>query len=407
MRRFFLLAYIVAIPFIASGQQTIGFTLPEAEKKVSLDFELFNNLIVIPVTINKFLVVKFIVDTGSEAIILTEKAFGDMVGLQYVRSLNITGPGIIDSVEAFVATNVTLNLPGGVRGQQMSMLVLKEDYLQLKENLGDEIYGIIGYDLFSRFVVEVNYDSRKLILHDPKTYKPKKKKFSKIIMDDTKPFIQASVQQGDREQAVKLLVDTGASHPLLLDVHNTDDLRVPSLTIEARLGQGIGGEIPGVIGRMGRCNFGVFKFDNVIVSIPERGVYSEAIKRGSRHGTLGGELLRRFNPVFDYRNKKLYLRKSKAHKDPFEFDMSGLTLGTTKSSQDTMVVRLVEPGTPAFEAGVKEGDKVLYVNGEDLTTSKLSEINGILRKKPGSRIRLVLWKDEEYVTRRFRLRRRI
>ena len=113
MRRFFLLAYIVAIPFIASGQQTIGFTLPEAEKKVSLDFELFNNLIVIPVTINKFLVVKFIVDTGSEAIILTEKAFGDMVGLQYVRSLNITGPGIIDSVEAFVATNVTLNLPGG------------------------------------------------------------------------------------------------------------------------------------------------------------------------------------------------------------------------------------------------------------------------------------------------------
>ena len=407
MRRFFLIICIAGIPFLSSSQQTIGFTLPEEEKKVTIDFELFNNLIVIPVTINKFLVVKFIVDTGSEAIILTEKAFGDMVGLQYVRTLNITGPGIIDSVEAFVATNVALNLPGGIRGQQMSMLVLKEDYLQLKENLGDEIYGIIGYDMFSRFVVEINYDSRKLTLHDPKTFKPKKKKNIEVVMDDTKPFIQAYVSQGDRQQAVKLLVDTGASHPLLLDVYNTDDLRVPSETIDARLGQGIGGEIPGVVGRMGRCNFGVFKFDDVIVSIPERDVYSEAIKRGSRHGTVGGELLRRFNPIFDYRNKKLYLRKSKAHKDPFEFDMSGLTLGTTTNSLDTMVARQVEPGTPAYEAGIEEGDKILYINGENLTSSKLSEINGILRKKPGSRIRVVLWKEEEYITKRFRLRRRI
>ncbi|MEL7006646.1 MAG: hypothetical protein AAFN93_28560, partial [Bacteroidota bacterium] len=50
---------------------------------------------------------------------------------------NITGPGIIDSVEAYVATNVGLALPGGVRGQKMSILVLKEDYLKLQENLGD------------------------------------------------------------------------------------------------------------------------------------------------------------------------------------------------------------------------------------------------------------------------------
>ncbi len=400
---FFFLVFIQQ----ATSQQTIGFTLPPGEKKVTIEFELFNNLVVVPVTINKFLVVKFIVDTGSEATILTEKAFGDLVGLSYVRTLNITGPGIVDSVEAFVATNVSLNLPGGILGRKMSMLVLKEDYLRLRENLGDEIYGIVGYDLFQRFVVEINYDTRKLVLHDPKYYKPRKRAYTELIMDDTKPFVEGFIKQGGTSNLVKLMVDTGASHPLLLDVHNTDDLHMPSETLEAHLGQGIGGEIPGFVGRVGRYSMGNFKFDDVLVSIPEPGVYSEAIKRGSRHGTLGGEMLRRFNPIFDYSRKKLFLRKSKVHRDPFEFDMSGLTLTASRKSLDTLVAKSVEPGTPADEAGIREGDNILFINGEDLTTSKLSEINGILRRKNGSRIRVVLWRDEEYVTKRFRLKRRI
>ena len=173
MRRV-LLPIFLLFSLSISAQQTIGFVFPKKQKKVSFKFEMYNNLIVIPVSINNFLSMKFIVDTGAEASVLTEKAFGDLVGLNYVRTMYIDGPGVRDSVEAYVATEVTLGLPEGITGHKMSMLVLKEDSLGLKEILGDEIYGIIGYDIFRRFVVEIDYDDLKITLHDPKRYKPRR-----------------------------------------------------------------------------------------------------------------------------------------------------------------------------------------------------------------------------------------
>lgn len=410
MKRFLLISLICLFGLTAFSQQTIGFVFPKKkQKKVSFKFELYNNLIVIPVSINNFLSMKFIVDTGAEATVLTEKAFGDLVGLNYVREIHIAAPGIRDSVEAYVATNVTLGLPENISGNQMSMLVLKEDYLGLKENLGDEIYGIIGYDIFRRFVVEIDYDDLKLTLHNPRKYKPRKYfEAIDISLDDTKPYIRSNLTSDNGNgNSVKLMVDTGASHALLLDVHNTDDLSMPEETITARLGQGLGGEISGMVGRLNKYEIGRYGFDEVLVSIPYEGSYSNAIKRGSRHGTVGGELLSRFNPTFDYFNGKLYLSKSRNHSRGFEFDMSGISLGVKKEYLDTLVVKHLEEDSPAAVAGVKEGDRVLNINGRNLSNSRLSDLNALLRKKHGMRIKMKLYRDGAVYRRKFRLKRMI
>lgn len=408
MKRFLLPIFICFISLALPAQQTIGFVFPKKQKKISFKFELYNNLIVIPVSINNFLSMKFIVDTGAEATVLTEKAFGDLVGLDYVREIHISGPGVIDSVEAFVATNVTLGLPEGITGHRMSMLVLKEDYLGLKENLGDEIYGIIGYDIFRRFVVEIDYDNLKLTLHDPKRYKPRKYfEAIDISLNDTKPFIQSNLTTDGSSNNVKLMVDTGASHALLLDIYNTDDLTVPEETITARLGQGLGGEISGMIGRLTKYEIGKYDFNEVLVSIPFEGSYSTAIKRGSRHGTVGGELLCRFNPTFDYFAGKLYLAKGKLYSKDFEFDMSGITLGVKEKFLDSLVVKHLDDESPAAEVGILEGDRILSINGKNLSNSRLSELNALLRKKDGMKIRMRLSRDGVVHRRIFRLRRMI
>ena len=409
MRRFLLPLFICLIGFVSPAQETIGFVFPKNKKKISFRFELYNNLIVIPVSINNFLSMKFIVDTGAEASVLTEKAFGDLVGLNYVRQIYISGPGVIDSVEAYVATDVTLGLPEGISGNKMSMLVLKEDYLNLKENLGDEIYGIIGYDIFRRFVVEIDYDDLRLTLHDPKRYKPRRYfEAIDISLNDTKPFIRSNLST-DKGSAngVKLMVDTGASHALLLDVFNTDDLTLPEETITARLGQGLGGEIPGMIGRLDHYEIGKYNFDEVLVSIPYEGSYSTAIKRGSRHGTVGGELLCRFNPTFDYFRGKLYLSRGKLYSKDFEFDMSGITLGVKKQYLDSLVVKHLDEESPAAEVGIVPGDRIISINGKNLANARLSELNALLRKRDGMKIRMKLYRDGAVHRKKFRLRRMI
>lgn len=410
MKRFLLILFICVLGLSGIAQQTIGFVFPKKnQKKVSFKFEMYNNLIVIPVSINNFLSMKFIVDTGAEATVLTEKAFGDLVGLNYVREIHIAAPGIRDSVEAYVATNVTLGLPEGITGERMSMLVLKEDYLGLQETLGDEIYGIIGYDIFKRFVVEIDYDDRKLTLHNSRKYKPRKYfEAVDISLDDTKPYIRSNLTSTSGiGNSVKLMVDTGASHALLLDVHNTDDLSMPEETITARLGQGLGGEISGMIGRLNKYEIGRYGFDQVLVSIPYEGSYSNAIKRGSRHGTVGGELLSRFNPTFDYFEGKLYLAKSKSHTRDFEFDMSGMTLGVKKEFLDSLVVRHIKEDSPAGDVGIQEGDRVLSINGKSLYNSKLSELNALLRKKDGLLIKIRVYRDGNVHRYKFRLKRMI
>ncbi len=406
--KFFLYLILFFGSLISFGQNRIGFHLPYGEKSVEIPIELYSNLIAIPVTINGYLTLKFILDSGAESIILTEKLFGDFLGLEYNRTIDISGPGVQDSLKAYVATNLYVSLPGNVRARGLNMLVLEQDYLQLKKNLGDEIYGIIGYDVFSRFVVEIDYDHQVLRLHDPDTYRPRRT-YTRVPLDIeyTKPYVDTRISQRDETDSVKLLVDTGASHAILLDVSNTEDIVMPDEVIDVRLGRGLGGEIPGNLGRMDNFEISEYSFSKILTSIPLEGVYMKAIKRGSRHGTLGGDLLRRFKVVLDYQNSSMYLRKNSQFRDPFEFDMSGITLTSEGDRSDTLLVAKVREDTPAHEAGVMANDIILSINGTYFKNTSLSDVHSLFRKRPGKRIRLVIFREGEKQVIKFRLKRMI
>ncbi len=406
--KYFFYLWILLSPLISSGQNRIGFRLPDGEKSVEIPIELYSNLIAIPVTVNGYLTLKFILDSGAESIILTEKLFGDFLGLDYARTIDISGPGVEDSLRAFISTNIYLSLPGGIKARGMNMLVLEHDYLQLKKNLGDEIYGIIGFDVFSRFVVEIDYEEEVIRLHDPKTYKPRRSyKKLPLVLDYTKPYIDTRVVQGDEADSVRLLVDTGASHAILLDVDNTEEIVMPDKFINVKLGRGLGGEIPGRLGRMSSFELSNYNFTDILTSIPLEGVYMKAIKRGSRHGTLGGEVLRRFKVVFDYQNNALYLKKNSQFKDDFEFNMSGITLTAEGDRSDTLVVTRVRENTPGEEADIRVNDVILSINGTYFEDTSLSEIHALFRKRPGKRIKLFIYRDGIIIKRKFRLKRMI
>ena len=231
--------------------QKVGFSLPPKTKSVVIPFEKYNNLIVIPLTINHTVTLKFILDTGVQNAILTEKVFTDLMRLEYQRKISISGPGIVDSVDAYIVNDVVFSLPGGVLALNRSLLVLEQDYLNLKGQLGAEVYGIIGHEIFSMFVTEINYDKNELILHDPTRYKPRKR-FEKIPIDiiGTKPYISSYIESGSRLNNTNLMIDTGASHALLLDPESDTSIKIPEKTIYTNLGKGLGGDIHGLMGRI-------------------------------------------------------------------------------------------------------------------------------------------------------------
>ncbi len=398
----------MALPTNGHGQTKIGFVMPEKTKKVVIPFEMYNNLIVIPVTINKTLTLKFILDTGAESAILTEKLFGDLLGLEYVRQININAPGIEDSLQAFVATDILMELPGGIEGRGLNMLVLKEDYLELNKNLGEEVYGIIGYDVFSRFTVNINYDDYELTVYRPEHFKPRRND-AKIPMEivNSKPYLHMKVMQKGKEDTVTLMVDSGASHAMLLDVDNTEEIIIPKEVITTSLGHGLAGEIPGFLGRMGSCSLEEFSFQEPLVSIPMSGSYMKAILRGSRQGTVGGDILSRLNTTFDYVNNTFYASKGNRYKESFEFNMSGMILSVVGESLDSIEVTRVRKESPADQAGIQSGDIIKKINGKNLYNSTFSSINALLRSKDGKKIRVVLWRGNKKMKLKFCLKRLI
>ena len=174
VKRGLCILYVLFYSQFCFGQTHIlGFAMPEGVRRVDIPIEIHNNLVVVPVILNNQLPLKFIVDTGVRTAILTEKIYSDILNLSYSRKYTISGPGGQQLVDAYITSNVTLDMPG-IHGEGHSLLVLGEDYLELKNSMGTEVHGIFGYELFSRFVVKIDYENKKMTLLLPNRFKPKK-----------------------------------------------------------------------------------------------------------------------------------------------------------------------------------------------------------------------------------------
>jgi hypothetical protein len=378
-------------------------------KVIEFPFERYNNLIIIPVTINGRVTVKFILDSGVQNCILTEPLVASLLNLTYDRTITFTAPGQQDSILAHVAKNVQLKLPG-IEGQGISMLVLDQDYLNLSNQLGTEVFGIIGYELFSRFIIEVNYDKKVVKFYEPDFFNPKKY-YEKVplIVRGTKPYMAAEItQKNGTKMNVALMVDSGASHAILLDQSTSQLIHIPEKRLEASLGKGLGGDIEGVVGRVDKVKIGKYSFDEVIASFPNEGSYGLVPEEAERrNGTIGGEILSRFNHIYDYFSQTLYLSKSVEYQKKFEYDMSGLEVVAHGTELNRIRVVNVRENSPAKKAGVMEGDIIKTVNGLTITNTSLNFLTTLMRLKKGKKVTLKLLRNAEEVKVTFRLERMI
>src|SRR5207245_3957463 len=93
------------------------------------------------------------------------------------------------SIEASFVKGVSLNL-SGIEFPNMTMAAIQLSGLEA--GLGQTIDGVLGYEVFKRFVVEIDYGSRVVIFYEPQRYKYSERgEGIPIILGDHSQFVLA------------------------------------------------------------------------------------------------------------------------------------------------------------------------------------------------------------------------
>ncbi|MEM9077946.1 MAG: aspartyl protease family protein [Bacteroidota bacterium] len=420
----FLVILLSLIPLWVSGQ---GFKLPPDQKFQKIRFELVNNLMLIPLEINGSQLT-FVLDSGVSKPILFNLAEQDSVQINNVSEVTIKGLGDGEPIKALSSIGNAFKL-GKAKNYNQDMYVVLDKEINFSTSLGVPVHGIMGYDLFRDFIVEVNYSAKNIKLHNPNMYEEKLDKKSQTLplsVEARKAYIKATVLTEDESNVpVKLLVDTGSSDALWLFHQPEKGLEIPQKHYEDYLGRGLSGDIFGKRSKVNGIRIGDFELKDAKAAFPYRESIGFLENFGDRSGSLGGEILRRFNLVFDYSQGTVKLKKNGNFKAPFQYNMAGIELQhnglryiaeriangngvvrkqgsdygnvqillenkTRLSLVPEIVVSSIRAGSPAEEAGLKEGDVILAVNGKKVHRYKLQEILKMLNEKEGKRIRVLI-----------------
>ena len=241
-------------------------------------------------------------------------------------------------------------------------------------------------------------------------YAPRRGHRIPISIEERKPYIEAEIQlNNETTEKVKLIIDTGAGHPISLESRMGTPFPVPEINIAANLGVGLSGPINGYLGRITALKMGKYELKKVISAFPNYDDVAAKVRVGGRNGNLGNQVLQQFEVVFDYSRNSLYLKPGAKFGDPFEHDMSGMEFYSPGPDYGRLVVNRVEPYSPAEEEGIKVGDEIISINLKPVTDYSAAEIDELFKSGDNRSFLLeILKKDSKTLSKLiFTLKRRI
>lgn len=374
---------------------------------MDIPFEYVNNFIILNLTINKRLPLKFIFDTGAEHTILSKREISDLLNIRYEREFKFTGSDMKTELIAYLARDIRFDITEKTAAPKEDIFVLQEDYFRFEEYAGINIHGILAAGVFSKFIIKINYQKQIITLYDRKYFKLHEDGFVPIPVEifRNKIYFHTRIQVvPDSFAPVKLLLDTGAGLSLLLFSNTHPLVHPPANAISSNIGMGLGGYLEGFTGRIVSLDFGPGTQQNVITYFQELDTTRDLQYLNNRNGLIGNTLLNRYQIIMDYEGEKIWLKPTKDVRKAFVYDRSGISFIASGATLSTFAVQNVVPRSPAAEVDIRPGDILVRVGATPASFLSLQEVQNKLRKSPGKEIKLTLKRDGKRLKKKLVLR---
>ncbi|TRX16567.1 PDZ domain-containing protein [Flavobacterium franklandianum] len=438
MSRIIILCFFIIYSLSVFGQDEFQFE--KGTDKVIIPFKIINNLIFIPIKVNN-VELYFLLDSGVEETILFSMEEKKDVSFFNVEKIALRGLGGENSIEGLKSANNTLEVDGLKSNNHLLYIVLDQSF-NLSSHIGIPVNGIIGYHFLKSNLVEINYQRKQITVFkdNEKNRKRIVKKFQMvpITVEKSKPYIQGSAIIDSSEISTKLLIDIGNSDAIWLFENKGKSINIPAKNFEDYLGKGFSGDVEGRRAQIKKITFSKFEFNNPIVAFPDSSSLKNVRMVKDRAGSVGAEILKRFNLVFDYQNQQLFLKKNSSFKSSFNYNKSGIEIQHhgLQWVQETVSLETVpyagkeidakanviysnfkykfvlkpiytivnvRKNSPAAISGLQKGDIIVSINQKPGYEFTLEKIYSLLKSEEENWINFVVERDSQVLKFQFQL----
>ncbi|MDN5354667.1 MAG: hypothetical protein PWQ09_1423 [Candidatus Cloacimonadota bacterium] len=345
---------------------------------------------------DKILLLKASINNNpSEYFLLDTGASSTFIDLGYIKSLGLSTKGKIPILGASIETEMVdldlFSLPGlNIKNITLNAMEFPKE-IQLSDK---RIVGILGGDILSMFVFNINFDKKLITLYDKEKFEYKGNgEILDISIASNTPIIKACLNDTicgnfaiDMGYAGRLLLIGEILHKCNLIEHKDNFVKTEAL--------GAGGKVDLYNTRIGKMKIGSFLIEDIPIGFVTETptgfisiVDAAEEKSPKTDGNIGSQLLSRFNIYLDYQGKKIILEKNSNFGKPFVIDKSGMIV---IKKENKFIIKQVIENTPASEVGLKEKDELIKINGKPASNYTLSEITKLLKGNAGERIDLVI-----------------
>lgn len=365
--------------FAAPAPKARDFEIAGGATSTTIPFTLINNHIYGNVTINGNGPYMLLFDTGG--INMVTPTIAGELGLESEGAVMAGGAGD-EKVDVAFTRVERLDIGAASIRDQVFAVVPLDSYSDIE---GAPFRGLVGFEVFRRFVVRIDYAAGEITLIEPDAFDPQGAGTPvPFVFDHHVPQVAGALDGVPGE----FQIDTGARDELTLTSPFVakHGLRAKySKGIEGIVGWGVGGPSRGFTTRAGRLELGSVIIESPIVTLStqEKGSFATL----EMAGNVGSGTLKHFIVTFDYTKQIMYLA-AVAGVPSDGFDRAGLWLN--RNGND-FVVAGVTPGAPAAEAGILEGDRITAVDGVAAKDVFLPDLRQRLKRDaPGTTVSLTV-----------------